>query len=63
MIPDNKDRLVTTITKEQKDKLEKMSKETGITKSVLVSLALAGLFSAGLKLGETTVDLLFKGDK
>lgn len=56
MIPENKDRIIATVTKEQKTQLEKMSKETGITKSVLISLALTGLFEAGIKLGETTAD-------
>lgn len=58
MISEKKDRVIATITKEQKNKLEELSRETGITKSVLISIALAGLFKAGYTLGNTAAEIL-----
>lgn len=60
MISENKGRIITSLPKELIEKMEKMSKETGVSKSAIVSLAVTS-FIGGLKVGEMTFDKIAGG--
>lgn len=59
MIPDDKTRIVTTITKEQEKELCAYCKKNNLTKSAAVSIALATLFACGYKMGDIIGQMIF----
>ena len=59
MIPDDKTRIVTTITKEQEKELCAYCKKNNITKSAAVSIALGALFACGYKVGDIIGQMIF----
>lgn len=59
MIPDDKERIIVTIPKDDKDKLNSFCKSNNLTKSAAVSIALSVLFASGYKIGDIIGQMVF----
>lgn len=59
MIPDDKERVIVTILKDDKEKLNAFCKSNNLTKSGAISIALSVLFASGYKIGDIIGQMVF----